>query len=40
MTMYLRGGSNQSMKNYGFICNAIFKTCTYAHLYGWNANEP
>jgi len=25
--------------NYGFICIAIFFTCTHAHLYGWGTNE-
>jgi len=24
-------GSNQSLKNYGFICNAIFFSCMHVH---------
>jgi len=26
-----RGTSNQSLKKYGFICDAIFFTCTHVH---------
>jgi len=27
---FSQGSSNWSLNNYGFICNAIFFTCTYA----------
>jgi len=36
----LQSGSNLSMKNYGFICDATFFTCMHAHLYGWGTHEP